>query len=392
MTDHTDDDHDRGFATRAISAGQPPDPTTGAVMPPIHQSTTFAQKSPGDHTGYEYSRTKNPTRTALETCLASLEGGDHGFAFASGCAATTSVLHLLESGDRVVAGDDLYGGTHRLFDGVLAELGITFDYVDMTDLSNLERALERPAELVWLETPTNPNLKVFDIEGVVQRAHDQQDALVAVDNTFLSPYFQNPLDFGADLVVHSTTKFINGHSDVVGGAVVVDDDDLAERLHFLQNSVGAVPGPMDAWLVMRGVKTLPLRMRQHADNATAVAEMLEADDRVRSVTFPGLESHPQSELVDKQMTGPGGVVTFRIDGELEEARAFLEAVEVFTLAESLGGVESLVEHPAIMTHASMPPDKRRELGITDDMIRISVGVETQQDLLDDLDRALGAMS
>jgi cystathionine gamma-lyase len=360
-------------------------------MPPIHQSSTYAQSSPGQHQGYEYSRTKNPTRTALETCLASLEGGGHGFAFASGCAATTAVAHLLEAGDRVVAGDDLYGGTHRLFDGVLAELGISFEYVDMTDLSNLEAALEEPTDLVWMETPTNPNLKVFDIEGVAELAHNMQDAMVAVDNTFLSPYFQTPLDHGADLVVHSTTKFINGHSDVVGGAVIVDDDALAEDLHFLQNSVGAVPGPMDAWLVMRGVKTLPLRMRQHAQNATAVAEMLQAHDHVRSVTFPGLDSHPQSDLVDKQMTGPGGVVTFRLDGGLDEARSFLESVEVFTLAESLGGVESLIEHPAIMTHASVPADKRRELGITDDMVRISVGVETQQDLLDDLDQALLAM-
>ncbi len=379
------DDYD--FDTRSIFAGQRPDPTTGALMTPIYQTSTYVQRSPGEDFGYEYSRTHNPTRDALEGCLASLEGGEHGVAFGSGCAAMAMVMHLLESGDRVVSCDDLYGGSHRLFTGVMEDMGLDFEFVDMTDLDTLEAAIDDDTELLWLETPTNPLLKVYDVERICEIAHDAGVA-VAVDNTFLSPYFQQPLDLGADLVVHSTTKFINGHSDVVGGAVITNHDEAAEQLKFLQNSVGAVPGPMDAWLVLRGIKTLPVRMRQHAENAQQVAEFLEGHEAVERVRFPGLESHPQYEIAQKQTSGPGGVITFYLEGGLEEAREMLETVRIFSLAESLGGVESLIEHPAIMTHASMPADMRRELGITDGLVRISVGIEDIDDLIGDLDRAL----
>ncbi len=377
------------FDTRAIFAGQRPDPSTGALMKPIYQTSTYEQQSPGKHRGYEYSRTQNPTRQALEDCIASLEGGEYGAAYASGCAATATVLHLLEEGERVVSCDDLYGGTHRLFTQVMEDRGLTFDFVDMTDLDRAEQALEEGAGLVWLESPTNPLLKIYDIETICELA-EAHGAMVAVDNTFMSPYFQKPLDLGADLVVHSTTKFINGHSDVVGGAVVTDDEETAEQLYFLQNSVGAVPGPMDAWLVMRGAKTLGVRMRQHADNARRVAEFLEDHPAVDRVRYPGLESHPQYELARRQMSGAGGIVTFYLDEGLEKARRMLESVEVFSLAESLGGVESLIEHPAIMTHASMPADVREKLGITDGLVRLSVGIEDGDDLVADLDRALGA--
>ena len=378
---------DYAFDTRAIYAGQRPDPTTGALMKPIYQTSTFEQESPGKHTGYEYSRSQNPTRMALEDCVASLEGGEFGAAYASGCAATTTVLHLLEAGDKVVSSDDIYGGTRRLFVQVMEQMGLDFEFVDMTELEAVDAAVDDQTALLWVESPTNPLLKIYDIEAVCEIGQ-ASDALVAVDNTFMSPYFQQPLELGADLVVHSTTKFINGHSDVVGGAVVTNDGSLAERLFFLQNSIGAVPGPMDSFLVLRGIKTLGLRMRQHASNAQAVAEFLQGHSKVDRVLFPGLESHPQYEVGQKQMSGPGGVVTFYIDGGLEASRRMLESVEVFSLAESLGGVESLIEHPAIMTHASVPPDKRADLGITDGLVRISVGVEHERDLLDDLDRAL----
>lgn len=376
-----------GFDTRAIFAGQRPDPTTGALMKPIYQTSTYEQTSPGEHTGYEYSRTHNPTRQALEDCIASLEGGEYGVSYASGCAATATVLHLLEEDARVVCCDDLYGGTHRLFTQVMEDRGLDFEFIDMTDHGLVREAFEQGVDLVWLESPTNPLLKIYDIEEICELAHDR-DALVAVDNTFMSPYFQQPLGLGADLVVHSTTKFINGHSDVVGGAVVTDDEGLADELFFLQNSIGSVPGPMDAWLVMRGAKTLGLRMRKHAENAGAVATFLEEHEAVERVLFPGLESHPQYDLAQRQMNGPGGVVTFYLEDGLEAARPMLESVEVFSLAESLGGVESLIEHPAIMTHASMPAEVRRELGITDGLVRLSVGVEEREDLLEDLDRAL----
>ena len=380
---------DYAFDTRAIFAGQRPDPTTGALMKPIYQTSTYEQESPGEHTGYEYSRTQNPTRQALEDCIASLEGGEYGVAYGSGCAATATVLHLLDEDTRVVSCDDLYGGTHRLFTRVMDDRGLDFDFVDMTDLDVFRAEMEKGAGFVWLESPTNPLLKIYDIRSICEIAHDY-GATVAVDNTFMSPYFQQPLELGADLVVHSTTKFINGHSDVVGGAVVTNDEETADRLFFLQNSIGAVPGPMDAWLVMRGAKTLGLRMRQHAKNAMGVAGFLEQHSAVDRVIYPGLESHPQYDLAREQMSGPGGIVTFYLEGGLEKARRMLESVEVFSLAESLGGVESLIEHPAIMTHASMPKEVRQDLGITDGLVRLSVGIEDGDDLVGDLDRALSA--
>ena len=379
---------DWSFDTRAIHAGQQPDPSTGAIMTPVYQTSTYVQSSPGEHRGYEYSRTDNPTRNALEDCLASLEGGEHGIAFASGCAATTTLLHLLEAGDHVVSGDDVYGGTYRLFDKVFGDVGIDFSFVDMTDLDVFEASLKPSTTMVWLESPTNPMLKISDIEAICEIAHDR-DIPVVVDNTFMSPYFQNPLELGADFVVHSTTKFINGHSDVVGGVVVTNDDEYAEELEFLQNSIGAVPGPMDCWLVMRGVKTLPVRMRQHEENARQVADFLDDHSAIDQVIYPGLEHHPQHDLAREQMSGFGGMMTFILDGGLDEARQLLEGVDVFTLAESLGGVESLIEHPAIMTHASLPKEVRRELGISDGLVRLSVGIEKVDDLIADLDGALG---
>ncbi len=378
---------DWSFDTRTIHAGQQPDPTTGAIMTPVFQTSTYVQSSPGEHTGYEYSRTDNPTRNALEDCLASLEGGEFGVAFGSGCAATTTIMHLLESGAHVVSGDDVYGGTYRLFTKVFEDMGIDFSFVDMTDLEAFEESLTSSTEMVWLESPTNPMLKISDIEAICEIAH-RHDIPVVVDNTFMSPYFQSPLDLGADMVVHSTTKFINGHSDVVGGAVITDDEETAEQLEFLQNSIGAVPGPMDCWLVMRGVKTLAVRMRQHEENAKAIADFLVDHDGVDQVIYPGLESHPEHELAKQQMSGFGGMITFILDGGLDEARHLLENVEVFSLAESLGGVESLIEHPAIMTHASLPKEVREELGISDGLVRLSVGIEEKDDLIGDLDRAL----
>ncbi len=378
---------DWSFDTRAIHAGQEPDPATGAIMTPVFQTSTYVQSSPGEHRGYEYSRTHNPTRNALEDCLASLEGGGHGVAFASGCAATSTIMHLLEAGDHVVSGDDVYGGTYRLFTKVFDKMGLEFSFVDTTDLEAFEEALKPSTKLVWLESPTNPMLKISDIAALCDIAHERGIPVV-VDNTFMSPYFQQPLELGADIVVHSTTKFINGHSDVVGGVVVTNDDEVAEGLRFLQNSIGAVPAPMDCWLVMRGVKTLAVRMRQHEENARAVAKFLEGHEAVEEVIYPGLESHPQHELAKQQMSGFGGMITFIMDGGLEKARTLLEKVEVFSLAESLGGVESLIEHPAIMTHASVPPQVRAELGISDGLVRLSVGIEDEQDLIADLNQAL----
>lgn len=378
---------ERGFDTRAIHAGQAPDPTTGAIMTPIFQTSTYVQSSPGVHTGYEYSRTQNPTRHALEDCLASLEGGEHGVAFASGCAATSTIMHLLQAGDHVVCGDDVYGGTYRVFTRVFAEMGLDYTFVDTTDLEAFAAAFRPETKLVWIESPTNPMLKITDIAAACEIAHEQ-GARVVVDNTFMSPFFQTPLALGADMVVHSTTKFINGHSDVVGGVVITDDDETAQRLHFLQNSIGAVPGPMDCWLTLRGVKTLGVRMRQHASNAQQIAAFLDNHPAVERVVYPGLESHPQYEIAQRQMSGPGGMITFFVEGGLEASRKLLEAVEVFALAESLGGVESLIEHPAIMTHASVPPEIRAELGISDNLVRLSVGIEDVEDLLADLERAL----
>jgi cystathionine gamma-lyase len=373
--------------TLAIHAGQEPDPTTGAIMTPIFQTSTYVQSSPGVHKGYEYSRTQNPTRHALEACIAAVENGKHGIAFASGCATTDAVLHLLSAGDHVVACDDLYGGTYRLFTKVLARFGVEFTFADLSDPDSLRQHLRPNTKMLWLETPTNPMLKLVDIAALAEIAH-AAGALVVVDNTFMSPIFQTPLDHGADIVVHSTTKFINGHSDVVGGIAVTRDDGLAQQLHFLQNSIGAIPGPMDCFLVLRGIKTLGVRMRQHAANAEKVVALLEAHPAVETVTWPFSPSHPQYELAKRQMTGGGGMITCVMRGGLKAATTMLEQTRLFALAESLGGVESLIEHPAVMTHASIPADIRAQLGISDGLIRLSVGIEDADDLLADLTRAL----
>ena len=376
------------FATRTIHAGQAPDPTTGAIMPPIYATSTYVQESPGVHKGYEYSRTQNPTRMAFERCVADLESGSHGFAFASGMAATGTILELVDSGDHVIAMDDLYGGTRRLFSGVRERsAGLAFSYVDLSNLEAAAAAFQQNTKLVWIESPTNPLLKLVDLKAISALAK-KRGALVVVDNTFATPYLQRPLELGADIVMHSATKFINGHSDMVGGIVAVNDDGLAERLAYLQNSIGSVAGPFDSFLALRGVKTLDVRMQRHCASAMSIAEWLEQDDRVESVLYPGLPSHPQHELAKQQMPGFGGIVTFFIKGGLDAARRFLERCEVFTLAESLGGVESLVDHPAIMTHASVPAAERAKLGISDTLIRLSVGIEAVDDLIADLDRAL----
>ncbi len=376
-----------GFSTLAVHAGQQADPETGAVMTPIYQTSTYAQESPGKHRGYEYSRTHNPTRTAYQQCVAALEGGKHALAFASGLATTDAIIKLLSAGDHVVCGDDVYGGTFRIFDKVFRRLGIDFTFVDMSDLSKTEAAFKSNTRLLWTETPTNPMLKVVDIQALTDLAR-KKGAISVVDNTFMSSYFQKPLALGADIVVHSVTKYMNGHSDVVGGIAVMNRDDLHDQLRFLQNAVGAVPAPMDCFLVMRGLKTLPVRMERHAQNAMAIARFLEEHPKVEKVIYPGLESHPQHALARRQMSGFGGMITFFIRGGLPEARSFLEKVKVFTLAESLGGVESLIEHPAIMTHASIPAEPRKTLGIHDNLIRISVGIEDLEDLRADLNQAL----
>ena len=375
-----------GFETRAIhGAGR--DRATGAVNVPVHLSATYAQSAPGVHQGYEYSRTANPTRRAYERCLADLEGGRFGFAFASGSAATATVLHLLNAGEHVLAGDDLYAGSVRLFEHVFAKQGIAFDYADMTDPQAVAARMRANTRLVWIETPTNPLLKLVDIAAIAETAH-ARGALLAVDNTFMSPYFQRPLALGTDLVVHSTTKYVNGHSELIGGAVATDDEELAERLAFLANAVGGVQGAFDAYLCLRSLKTLALRMRAHEHNALAVARFLDAHQSVRRTIYPGLESHPQHALARRQMTGFGGMVSVELAGGLENATRFIERLALFTLAESLGGVESLVEHPAIMTHASLPPERRARLGIGDGLVRLSVGIEATADLLHDLDQAL----
>ena len=376
------------FATRAIHAGQEPDPTTGAIMPPIYATSTYVQESPGEHKGYEYSRTQNPTRMAYERCVADLESGKHGFAFASGMAAIGTILELVDSGSKIVAMDDLYGGTRRLFSNVRERsAGLCFEFVDLSDAAAAEEAIAADTAIVWIESPTNPLLKLVDLEAVAALAR-RNGALVVVDNTFATPYLQRPLELGADIVMHSATKFINGHSDMVGGIVAVNDDGLAERLAYLQNSIGAVAGPFDSFLALRGVKTLDVRMERHCKSSLRIAQWLEGHDKVERVLYPGLESHPQHELARRQMPGYGGIVTFFIKGDLEDARRFLERCEVFSLAESLGGVESLVDHPAIMTHASVPPGERAKLGISDTLIRLSVGIEAVDDLIADLDRAL----
>ena len=378
-----------GFGTRAIHAGQVPDPTTGAIMPPISQSSTYVQESPGKHKGYEYSRTQNPTRFAYERCIADLEGGTRAFAFASGLAATATVLDLLEPGAHVVASDDLYGGTYRLFTRVREKsAGIKVSYVDMRDARNVERALTAKTKLIWVETPTNPMLRLADLAAVAGIARKHK-VLSCVDNTFASPYIQRPLEHGFDLVMHSATKFLNGHSDMVGGVIVAREAELGERMAFLQNAVGAVAGPFDSFLALRGLKTLALRMERHCENGLALARWLEKHPKVAKVHYPGLPSHPQHTLARRQMKGRyGGMVTIELKGGLKESRRFLERCELFALAESLGGVESLVDHPAIMTHASVPVAARRQLGISDTLCRLSVGVEELKDLQNDLANAL----
>jgi cystathionine beta-lyase/cystathionine gamma-synthase len=376
-----------GFSTRAIHAGQAPDPATGAVVVPIYQTSTYAQDALGKHRGYEYSRTGNPTRAALETCIAALEGGAHGLAFASGMAAEAAVMQLLKPGDHTVAVDDLYGGSYRLFRRVLEPMGLSFSFVDGSDTTAVEKSLTDRTRIVWVESPTNPLLKLVDIEAVSKLAHARQ-ALLVVDNTFMSPYFQRPLSLGADIVVHSATKYLGGHSDVIGGTLVVNRDDLFERLSFLQNAVGGVPGPMDAWLVLRGIKTLAIRMREHDHNARQIAAFLVDHPKVARVFYPGLPDHPQRDLARKQMSGFGGMISFEVKGGLEPARRVVERTRLFTLAESLGGVESLIELPAAMTHASIPTETRRAHGVADGLVRVSVGIEDAPDLISDLDRAL----
>ena len=379
----------RAFATRAIHAGQEPDPATGAIMPPIYATSTYVQASPGVHKGYEYSRTQNPTRMAYERCIADLESGTHGFAFASGMAAIGTALELVDSGSHVIAMDDLYGGTRRLFSGVRERsAGLEFSYVDMSDANRVSAALRDNTRMIWIESPSNPLLKLVDLKAVTS-AVERRDILVVCDNTFATPYLQRPLEIGCDIVMHSATKFLNGHSDMVGGVLATADAGIAERLAYLQNSIGSVAGPFDSFLALRGLKTLDVRMERHCRSAMAIAEWLERDPRVERVLYPGLESHPQHELAKEQLPGFGGIVTFFIKGDLADARRFLERCEVFSLAESLGGVESLVDHPAIMTHASVPESERAKLGISDQLIRLSVGIEALDDLIADLDQALG---
>jgi len=378
------------FGTRAIHAGQTPDPSTGAIMTPIYQTSTFVQKSPGEIVGeYDYSRAANPTRAALEANLANLEGAKHGLCFASGVAATGVVLHLLSSGDKVLLGDDVYGGTNRLFHRVFAQLGIETVLVDMTDLDAVKDAIEDRVKLIWLETPTNPTLKITDIKAVGGLAK-ANDIILAVDNTFATPYLQNPLALGADVVCHSTTKYIGGHSDSIGGALLTNDDAIHERLKFIQLSEGAVPGIMECFLLLRSTKTLHVRMQRHCENAAKVAAFLDKHDGVEKVIYPGLESHPQHELAKEQMPGFGGMITMYLRGGIDESRTMLENTKLFACAESLGGVESLIEHPAIMTHASVPVEQRKKLGIDDNLIRLSVGIEDVDDLITDLDRAISS--
>lgn len=377
------------FGTRCIHAGQSPDPTTGAVMPPIYTTSTYAQSSPGVHKGYDYSRTANPTRGAWERCIADLEAGVRGFAFASGMAATSTLLELLDTGSHIVAMDDLYGGTFRLFERVRKRsAGLDITFANLTDQRALEAAVRPTTRMIWIETPTNPTLRLVDIAQVAEFAR-KRNILTVVDNTFATPWVQRPIELGADIVMHSATKYLNGHSDMIGGIAVAANDELADKIAFLQNAVGAISGPFDSFLALRGLKTLSLRMRQSSESALQIAGWLEKHSRVAKVLYPGLASHPQHQLARRQMqNGFSGIVTFFVKGGLPEAKHFLERCRLFTIAESLGGVESLVDHPGLMTHASIPPDKRRELGIDDSLIRLSVGIEEVEDLLADLEQAL----
>ncbi|TAM57944.1 MAG: cystathionine gamma-synthase [Rhodanobacter sp.] len=378
-----------GLGTRAIHAGQHPDPSTGAIMTPIYATSTYVQQSPGKHQGYEYSRTQNPTRMAYERCVADLEGGVAGFAFASGLAAAATVLDLLDSGSHVIAMDDLYGGTYRLFEKVRRRsAGLDFSFVDLNDSAAMKAALKPNTKMIWAETPTNPMLKLVDLARVAAFAR-KHGLLLVVDNTFCSPMIQRPLEYGADLVVHSATKYLNGHSDIVGGIVVAGSKELAGQMGFLQNSVGAIAGPFDAFLAMRGLKTLHLRMQAHCASALELAKWLETHPAVERVIYPGLKSHPQHTLAKRQMDGFGGIISIEVKGGLKKARRMLERCELFALAESLGGVESLIEHPAIMTHASVPAANRKRLGISDALVRLSVGVEDIADLRAELTLALG---
>ncbi|TME60371.1 MAG: cystathionine gamma-synthase [Chloroflexi bacterium] len=375
------------FSTKAIHAGQQPDPTTGAIMPPIFQTATYAQNGLGDHKGYEYSRSHNPTRTALQECIAALEDGKFGLAFASGMAAETAILSLLSAGDHLVACDDLYGGSYRIFERVMRRYNVETTYVPAGNIAAYEQAIRPNTKLIWLETPTNPLLRLIDIQAVAEIAH-RHNILVVVDNTFASPYFQQPLKLGADIVVHSTTKYINGHSDVIGGALVLNNEEAYESMKFYENAAGNVPSPFDAWLVLRGIKTLAVRMRQHDENARAVAKFLAEHPRVEKVYYPGLPSHPDYELAKRQMSGFGGMVSFQFKGVYADVDKLVRRFKVFSLAESLGGVESLVCHPVSMTHGSIPKEIREARGLTDTLLRLSVGIEDAEDLLADLQQAL----
>jgi cystathionine gamma-lyase len=385
MSEETTRDEHR-FGTRAVHAGQQPDPSTGAIMMPVYQTSTYVQPELGRHLGYEYARTQNPTREALEANVASLESGRYGLAFASGLAAIDTMSKLLSAGDHVVSGEGVYGGTFRLFSKVIARLGIEFSFVDSSDIDQIRAAIRPNTKLVHVETPTNPMMRLTDLAAAADVAR-QAGAWLSVDNTFASPYNQRPLELGADIVVHSTTKYLNGHSDMVGGLVVVSDDELHDQLRFLQNAAGAVPGPWDCWLALRGTKTLHLRMREHNENGQRIAEWLEAHPAVGRVYYPGLPSHPQHELARSQMSGFTGMISIET-GSLENARTLVEAVRVFSLAESLGGVESLIGHPAMMTHASVPVDRRQAMGLSDGLVRLSCGVEDADDLIGDLEQAL----
>jgi cystathionine beta-lyase/cystathionine gamma-synthase len=381
-------DHKHGFATRSVHAGQIIEPLSGAVMTPIYQTSTYVQEGLGKHRGYEYARTQNPTREALERNIASLEGAIHGFAFGSGLAALDAVLKLFKAGDHIVCGENVYGGTHRLMERIYGNLGLRVSFVDMRDIGNIERALTPSTRMIYCETPTNPMMNLTDLAAVgdLAQAHGY---LCVVDNTFATPYFQRPLEYGADIVLHSTTKYLNGHSDMVGGLLVTARDDVAERLGFIQNASGGVPGPMDCWLALRGIKTLPLRMRQHDVNGRRIAEWLTRQPMVTKVYYPGLPSHPQHELACRQMSGFGGMISLDL-GDPARARRFVERTRIFVLAESLGGVESLIGHPASMTHASVPPAMRQAMGLTESLIRLSCGVEDTEDLIADLDQAIRA--
>jgi cystathionine gamma-lyase len=375
------------IGTRAVHAGVEPDPSTGAIMTPIYQTSTYVQKAPGEHQGYEYSRTANPTRAALERSLAALEGAEHGIAFSSGMAASSAIMQMLKSSDHVVCSDDVYGGTFRLFDKIYRNYGLEFTFIDTSDLANVRVSLTSKTKVIWVETPTNPTLKVTDIQAVRDICNDCK-ALLVVDNTFMSPYFQSPLHYGADIVLYSTTKFIAGHSDIVGGAVITNRAHIADRLRFIQNAAGAVPGPMDCFLTLRGIKTLHLRMQRHEENARAVFEFLKSQPKIKKLYYPGDNKHPGYSIQCRQACGFGSIISLDL-GSLDAAKRFMAGLEVFVLAESLGGVESLVDHPAIMTHASVSPETRAMLGITDGFMRLSIGIEDKDDLIEDLKGALG---